>query len=78
MEEHRDRFQGDFGVPPDALGSPWPRILLATARCFAPEDRADRAAWFEALRPEVRRIAALPGPERAPALRALVERLRAR
>lgn len=69
----REWFQRDFGVSEEELGVRWaPKVLMLAADPY----RRDRAAVLEVLRPELKRIAGLPLPERGPALRALLERVR--
>jgi hypothetical protein len=69
----REWFQRDFGVSEEELGVRWaPKVLMLAADPY----RRDRAAVLEALRPELKRIAGLPLPERGPALRAALERVR--
>jgi len=75
-DEARERFARDFGVTVESVGPRWARVLVATARCTAPADDAEREAWLARLRPALANAAALPPPERDAALRALVRDLR--
>ncbi len=67
-------FQRDFGVLPEDLGVPWAGKALVRALRLRPLQ--DRPAFLQAVRPELRRIAALPLPRREEELRALLERLK--
>ncbi len=70
----RTRFQREFGLPPEDLGAPWATFALVRAlRLRAPQDQP---AFLEAVRPELRRIAALPAERREEELKALLERLK--
>jgi hypothetical protein len=72
--EFREAFERQFGVLPEALGVPWAvRALLHELRA---RDAAARESFLAEARPELRRIAALPLPERDAALRRLLEGLR--
>jgi hypothetical protein len=73
--EAKERFAREFGVPQESL--PWwaPRSLRRAAVLTPP---AERDAFLQKVRPELRRIADLPAAEREAALRALLEPLRGR
>ncbi len=70
----RSWFQREFGVPQEDLGDrSAARALMLALHMRPPESRP---AFLAEVRPELRRIAALPPEERAAALKALLERIR--
>lgn len=70
----RNWFQREYGVPQEDLGDrSAARALMLALHMRPPESRP---AFLAEVRPELRRIAALPPAERAEALKHLLERIR--
>jgi hypothetical protein len=70
----RGWFLREFGVSPEDLGAPWAgKALVRALRLRTP---ADQPAFLQAVRPELRRIAALPLPQREEELKSLLEGLK--
>jgi hypothetical protein len=72
--DRRAGFEAAFGVDAEDLGSPRAARRLGIALAARPP--ADRDEFLGAVRPELRRIVALPATEREAAVHALLDRMR--